>query len=532
MKPIDIVPADLEIVRQTLQDFVPDIEVRAFGSRVEWMVRETSDIDLALMTDERLPTSQMANLREAFSESDLPFKVDLIDWAGTSDNFRKIIEREYVVVQTKDWQKHGSAKSVGLKLPPKDNQEHRSNRSDWISTTVGSFCPFLYGKGLPENKRNKNGNFKVYGSNGPVGTHDRPLVGGPGIVIGRKGTVGVIHFSPNSFWPIDTTFFVGDETERDLRFTYYLLKSIGLEHMNADSAVPGLNRDAAHAKRIQIPKYSEQQAIAHILGTLDDKIELNRQMNETLEAIARTLFKSWFVDFDPVRAKMEGRQPAGVSPKLAALFPDSFEDSELGAIPKGWEIGKLGDIAEHSRRGIQPNDINPDTPYIALKDMPRRCIALSEWGAVDDIKSNKHEFRRGEILFGKLRPYFHKVGIAPTDGICSTDIVVLTPVQEVWLGFVLCHVSSNEFIAYTDANSTGTKMPRTNWTDMSKYLLVVPPEPIIKLFNTQTSLKINRIITSVHESRTLSTLRDNLLPKLISGESRIENVKKSVELIS
>ena len=127
-------------------------------------------------------------------------------------------------------------------------------------------------------------------------------------------------------------------------------------------------------------------------------------MNETLEAIARTLFKSWFVDFDPVRAKMEGRQPAGISPELAALFPDSFEDSELGKIPKGWEIWKLGDIAEHSRRGIQPNDINPETPYIALKEYcwARRKVLVSccrMGGLVDDI--NKHismNLGSGEIL--------------------------------------------------------------------------------------------------------------------------------------
>jgi len=120
--------------------------------------------------------------------------------------------------------------------------------SDWTPTTVGSFCPFTYGKGLPEKKRNTNGNIKVYGSNGPVGVHDQPLVDEPGIVIGRKGTVGAIHFASEPFWPIDTTFYVVSEADRDLRYTYYLLKSIGLENMNADSAVPGLNRDAAHFK--------------------------------------------------------------------------------------------------------------------------------------------------------------------------------------------------------------------------------------------------------------------------------------------
>src|SRR5207249_1684583 len=112
------------------------------------------------------------------------------------------------------------------------------------------------------------------------------------------------------------------------------------------------------------------------------------------------------------------------------LFPGSFEGSELGEIPKGWEIGRLGDVAVHPRRGIQPSEIEPSTPYIALEHMPKRCIALADWGTADGLESNKFEFRKGEILFGKLRPYFHKVGVAPANGVCSTDIVVVTPREE------------------------------------------------------------------------------------------------------
>ena len=148
--------------------------------------------------------------------------------------------------------------------------------SEWIDTTVGDFCPFAYGKGLPKSKRDLSGNIAVYGSNGIVGKHDVPFVYSAGIIIGRKGTVGAVHYSGKPFWPIDTTYFVSDEPgKRDLRFTYYLLKGLGLEQMNSDSAVPGLNRDAAHMKDIFLPPLPEQRAIAHILGTLDDKIELN-----------------------------------------------------------------------------------------------------------------------------------------------------------------------------------------------------------------------------------------------------------------
>lgn len=266
---------------------------------------------------------------------------------------------------------------------------------------------------------------------------------------------------------------------------------------------------------------NEQCAIAHILGTLDDKIELNRRMNETLEAMARALFKSWFVDFDPVRAKSEGRDP-GLPQPLADLFPDSFEDSELGEIPKGWRLGVLGDVAEHPRRGVQPSEIEPTTPYIALEHMPRRCIALSEWGTSDGLESNKFEFKRGEILFGKLRPYFHKVGVAPVDGVCSTDIVVVTPRAQEWFGFVLGHVSSDTFVEHTNAGSTGTKMPRTSWGDMARYAVVIPPKNVAKAFTSQIRASVDHIIASIHESRTLAALRDTLLPKLLSGEISLE----------
>ncbi|MCG3201552.1 MAG: hypothetical protein NFCOHLIN_01422 [Gammaproteobacteria bacterium] len=272
---------------------------------------------------------------------------------------------------------------------------------------------------------------------------------------------------------------------------------------------------------------AEQRAIAHILGTLDEKIELNRRMSETLERQARALFKSWFVDFDPVRAKAEGRDP-GLPQPLADLFPARLVDSELGEIPEGWEVGKFGDVADHPRRSVRPGQIAPQAPYIALEHMPKRCIALSDWSTGDGLESNKFEFKRGEVLFGKLRPYFHKVGVAPVDGVCSTDIVVVAPRARAWLGFVLGHVSSVEFVGYTDAGSTGTKMPRTSWGEMARYELALPPEPIAKSFDAFVRPSVERIIANVHESRTLAALRDTLLPKLISGELRVKDAEQFV----
>jgi type I restriction enzyme S subunit len=270
---------------------------------------------------------------------------------------------------------------------------------------------------------------------------------------------------------------------------------------------------------IPVPDPSTQRAIAHILGTLDDKIELNRRMNATLEGMARALFKSWFVDFDPVRAKAEGRD-TGLPPDLAALFPDRLVESELGEVPEGWGVGTFGQVAQNMRRTVQPSELEPETPYIGLQHMPRRSIALSEWGIGDELESNKYEFREGEILFGKLRPYFHKVGVAPIDGVCSTDIVVLSPVAPEWFGPVLGYASSDAFVEFTNASSTGTKMPRTGWQDMARYPMVIPPISLAGTLAGYVRPLVERIQTNIHESRTLAALRDTLLPKLLSGEVR------------
>ncbi len=211
------------------------------------------------------------------------------------------------------------------------------------------------------------------------------------------------------------------------------------------------NVSAKQLATVPFPKLSEdeQRRIAHIHGTLDDKIELNRGMSETLEAMAQTLYKSWFVDFDPVRAKAEGR-PTGLPPNLDARFPDSFQETELGEIPEGREVGQLESIAEERRPSVKPGETAPSTPYIWLADMPQRSIGLTQWDTADGIESGKSAFKRGEILFGELRPYFHKVGIAPVDGVCSTDIVVAAAKSPEWFGFVLGHMSSREFVDYTE----------------------------------------------------------------------------------
>ena len=316
-----------------------------------------------------------------------------------------------------------------------------------------------------------------------------------------------------------------DRTKVDPRFLYFTFTSADYRHYLRSNAVvtgvPHINLRLLREYPLSLPPLPEQKAIAAVLGALDDKIELNRQMNATLEAMARALFQSWLVDFDPVHAKAEGRLPAGLDEPTAALFPAEFQDSELGEAPRGWRVGTLGEVATNPRRGVDADEISGATAYIGLEHMPRRCIALSEWDTAEDLESNKSEFKQGEILFGKLRPYFHKVGIAPLNGVCSTDILVIRPAEPDWFGFVLGHISSIELVNHTDAMSTGTKMPRTKWKDIADFDVVLPSPAIAAAFTRLVEPAVQRIIANIHQTRTLATLRDTLLPKLLSGDLKV-----------
>ena len=163
--------------------------------------------------------------------------------------------------------------------------------------------------------------------------------------------------------------------------------------------------------------------------------------------------------------------------------------------------------------------------------MPRHSIALTEWDSAIKVTSNKSVFKAGEILFGKLRPYFHKVGLAPIDGICSTDIVVISSHSKYWSAFILACLSSVEFVNYTDRTSTGTKMPRTSWKIMSEYEICIPPEEVAGAFYGLTRPLIDLVIANIHESRHLHGIRTTLLPKLITGEIRLADTERAVEAV-
>ena len=260
--------------------------------------------------------------------------------------------------------------------------------------------------------------------------------------------------------------------------------------------------------------------VVSTLSALDDRITLLRETNATLEAIAQALFKSWFVDFDPVRAKMESRPPERMDEATAALFPDSFEESELGLVPKGWRVGALGDIAQTARRQLQVTDLHADLHYVGLEHIPRKSLSLTDWSNAEGLESAKAAFSEGDILFGKLRPYFHKVVVAPFGGVCSTDILVCQTRNADYFSVVAMHLFSESLIEYADRLSNGAKMPRVNWKDLAAYPVCIPPAEVAEKLNDTMQPLIARMKANTHQAQTLATLRDTLLPRLISGQLR------------
>ena len=329
----------------------------------------------------------------------------------------------------------------------------------------------------------------------------------------------------------------------DARFAGYLLSSFPYQQLFISIATSSGGQANLSPQQIltapfRHPDLKEQITIGETLGALDDKIELNRRMNETLEAMARAIFKDWFVDFGPTRAKMamRGEAPSNdqmrgedpqkqnvarapyLAPDIWSLFPDRLDDDGK---PEGWRAGKLGDVAQQVGQTVSPETLDPSTPYIGLEHMPRRSIALCDWEGAGKVTSGKLAFQKGDYLFGKLRPYFHKVGIAPLDGICSTDIVVLNARDRSAAAFVLACISQDEFVAFTDKTSDGTKMPRTSWSRMEGYGVCLPDCEALEAFNALANPMLDRIVANIHESRSLAATRDLLLPKLMSGEVRV-----------
>ena len=338
-----------------------------------------------------------------------------------------------------------------------------------------------------------------------------------GATVGMLGVLG----KPMACNQACCALIPGNEIDRDYLYYQLLAHRDQLQGLATGAAQQNLSGSQIKQLILPFPTLKEQRAIGAMLRLLDDRITLLRETNSTLEAIAQALFKSWFVDFDPVRAKMEGCAPEGMDDATAALFPDALEETELGPVPRGWKTGTLGDVAQTARRQLQVSDLNADLNYVGLEHVPRKSLSLTEWGNAEGLESAKAAFAEGDILFGRLRPYFHKVVVAPFSGVCSTDILVCQPIRPEYSGVVTMHLFSEALIQYADRLSNGAKMPRVSWKDLAVYPISVPPPQVAEAYNKSLQSLMDRMKANIHQAQTLATLRDTLLPRLISGQLRV-----------
>ncbi len=407
---------------------------------------------------------------------------------------------------------------------------------EWLGVTLGDVLTLQRGFDLPENDR-QTGRFPVIASTGKVGIHSEAKVKGPGVVIGRSGSLGGGQFIQEDFWPLNTTLWIKDFKGNDARFCYYLLKSIDLATFNAGSGVPTLNRNHIHPLPVQVPgDVAEQRAIAHILGTLDDKIELNRKMNETLEAMARALFKSWFVDFDPVRAKAEGR-PTGLPKHIADLFPDSFEDSELGEIPKGWKQVRLGETLLLLKDGshLPPKRVERGIRFIAgASNIKHFSIDFSKCTYITENDYNsihkKWHLQEGDVLLTIVGTIGNVALVRSSDLPFSLQrsIAILRSGASISNTYLYYWLNTSEFrnILYSLVNPTG--QPGIYLGTLSEILICLPPKEIINHFDKICNPGIAAMQSNIYQSNILIALRDTLLPKLISGELRVKDAEMFV----
>ena len=273
------------------------------------------------------------------------------------------------------------------------------------------------------------------------------------------------------------------------------------------TTVLGIKQSELRQVRIPLFPLPTQRKIAGNLSAYDDLIENNTRRIQILERMAQAVYREWFVHF---------RFPGHEKVKLV--------ESPQGKIPQGWVPVTLGDIAGEVRRGVNPNEVEPATPYIGLEHMPRKSIALTEWGTAKEVQSTKLAFKKGEILFGKIRPYFHKVGVAVVDGVCSTDAIVIVPKRPEHYALVLACVSSEAFVSHATQTSQGTKMPRANWDVLTRYPLPVPPAPLLSQFSAFVNDAVALIENLIFKNRNLRRARDLLLPKLISGDMDVSKL--------
>lgn len=320
----------------------------------------------------------------------------------------------------------------------------------------------------------------------------------------------------------------------DPEYLFYLLCTIDFNLIASGTALPYINKSDIERIEFDSPPLSEQRAIAYVLSTLDGKIELNRRMNETLEGIARALFKSWFIDFDPVRAKSEGRQPFGMDEETAALFPDQFEDSELGEIPKGWKIGAIQDYYD-ILGGTTPSTKvarywGGSIPFATPKDLSTissSYLVSTERSITEDGLSQIGSgiIRKGSFLLSSRAPIGY-MAFNDVDVTINQGIIAAASKSSLSPSYIYFWSSFN--MEYIKSVANGSTFLEVSKGSFKKLKMLAPPSELVKIFNSHVDQLLSAILNNEKENRTLIELRDSLLPKLISGEIRVNGIEVNI----
>lgn len=417
-----------------------------------------------------------------------------------------------------------------------DNTENGDPVKKWVQTTIGEQVTLQRGFDITKADQ-RPGNIPVVSSGGISSYHDIAMVKGPGVILGRKGVVGSVYYVSQDYWPHDTTLWVKDFHGNDPHFVYYFFRNFAryLSALDVGSANPTLNRNHVHPIPTLWPPLPEQHAIARILSSLDDKIELNRKMNATLEAMAQAIFKSWFVDFDPVRAKAEGRAPVGMDEETAALFPDGFKRSEVGTIPEGWPVTKM------EEQVVAVKGLSYKGSGLSDSGMPLHNLnSVYEGGGYkyEGIKyytgeyKDRHLVSPGDLIVTNTEQGFDFLligypAIVPkhfsSSGLFSHHLFRVRPLEtspltNYYLYFLLMTPNVREQVI-SCTNGTTVNMLSIDGLKYPKFTL--PSKELISKFTQVVSPIFEMMENNFEQSRTLAALRDTLLPKLISGEVRV-----------
>lgn len=401
--------------------------------------------------------------------------------------------------------------------------------NEWRQSTWGEEVTLEYGKSLRDYSDSAGG-FRVFGTNGPIGWTDRSLADGPGVILGRKGAYRGVHYSPDPFFVIDTAYYVVPRTDLEMRWLYYAIIHYQLGLIDDGSPIPSTTRAAVYPREMVVPPPDEQRAIAGVLGALDDKIEQNRRTARALERLARAIFRAWFVDFEPVKAKAAGATAFPSMPQqVFDALPTRFVDSDLGPVPEGWEVKAIGDVVT-AKGGGTPSTKNPEYwdggvhCWATPKDMSRLThpVLLDTERRITDAGVNNISsgiLPVGTVLMSSRAPVGY-LAIAGVPTAINQGFIAMVCDGPLPPTFVLNWAfTSMEAIK---GHASGTTFPEISKKNFRPLPVVVPTGDLIATYQQTADPLFDLLTACVKENVQLVEMRDYLLPRLLSGRVRVE----------